>query len=371
MSKPPKVGLVGTGGISKSHRPAYLEHPDRVQLMAVCDIIEPLAQAFAKSAGVEAVYTDLDDMLRNADIDAVDICTGHGQHAEQAIAAAAAGKHVLVEKTMANTGDECREMIETADKAGVTLMVAQMVRFSPETSAVKRFIDAGKLGEIQACRTHVIMTGPKKSWMNDAEAGGGVLMLNTIHHVDVLRYYIGNVKRVFGIRKSVQPQMENGAEDLCAATLEFENGAIGDVFASWTTYLTPEHASYMMFGSKGTIHSTQPENRDQAQSHFGPIKYSLKSEQKDAARAGLMSSGLGFGEAIKKMLNPEFDTFDTSDSGLPTSNSFINQILHFEECARTGREPVSSGRDNIETVKIILGILESSRTGKTVDLADL
>ena len=366
MSKPLKVGLVGTGGISKAHLPVYQEHPDRVQLTACCDIIEPAAQAFANNAGIDAggVYTDLDDMLKNADIDAIDICTGHAQHAEQSIAAAEAGKHVLVEKIMGNTGEECRAMIDAADKTGVTLMVAQMVRFSPESAAVKRFLEAGELGDIHACRTHVIMQGPQKSWMNDAAAGGGVLMLNTVHHVDLLRYYIGNVKRVFGVRRSMQPQMENGAEDLCSATLEFENGVIGDVFASWTTYLTPEHASYTMLGSNGAIYSTQPETREQAGSHFGPIRYAINTEERQATRAAARS--------IKETLNPEFDIFDTSNNaGLPSRNAFINQTLHFEECIRTGTEPISSGRDNIETVKIILGILESSRTGNPVDLADL
>jgi len=202
--------------------------------------------------------------------------------------------------------------------------------------------------------------------------GGGVLMLNTVHHVDLLRYFVGNVKRIFGVRRSVQPQMENGAEDLCAATMEFENGVIGDVFASWTAWQTPEHASYMMLGSKATIHSTQPETGEQAGSHFGPIKYAVKSAEKDADHAAIRTLGLEPGEQIKKLLNPAFDTFDTSDNaGLPSENAFVNQTLHFEECIRTGAEPISSGRDNIETVKIILGILESSRTGKPVDLADL
>ena len=216
------------------------------------------------------------------------------------------------------------------------------------------------------------MQGPQKSWMNDAALGGGVLMLNTVHHVDLLRYFIGNVKRVFGTRRSVQPQMKHGAEDLCAATLEFENGVVGDVFASWTTWQTPEHASYMMLGSKGTIHSTHPESREQAGSHFGPIKFALRSDEKDAARSKIMASAPSYADGIKKLLNPEFEIFDTSNnSGLPSRNAFINQTLHFEDCIRTGREPLSSGRDNIETVKIILGILESSRTGNPVNLADI
>ena len=371
MSEPMKVGLVGTGGISNLHLPAYLTHPDRVRLTAVCDIFEPLARAMAEKAGVEAVYTDLDEMLRQADIDAVDICTGHAQHAPNAIAAAQAGKHVLVEKTMANTLQECRQMIESADTAGVTLMVAQNVRYSHESAAVKRFIDEGNLGEIQAVRTHVTMAGTNKAWMNDAKAGGGVLMLNTVHHVDLLRYYVGNVKRVTGVCKSVQPKMTNGAEDLAAATLEFENGAIGSVFGSWTTYLTPEGASYMVLGSNGTIHSTAPETPDQAKAQFGTIMFSVKSAEREQERARLRSSGPLTPEKIKKLMNPGFEPMATGETDQPSGDCFVNEILHFEECCRTGSEPISSGRDNIETVKIILGILESSRTGRGVDLDDL
>ncbi len=140
-------------------------------------------------------------MLKEADIDAVDICTGHNLHAPQTIAAAEEGKHVIVEKAMSNTLQDCRNMIAATDKAGVTLMIAQHLRHSPEAIAAKRFIDAGNLGDIHAARTHVIMSGPQKSWMNDAKAGGGVLQTNSVHHIDLLRFFIGNVKRVTGICK--------------------------------------------------------------------------------------------------------------------------------------------------------------------------
>ena len=354
MSEPLIVGLVGTGAISKFHMTAYLEHPDRVQLTAVCDIAPPLAQEYARKAGVEAVYLDYDDMLREADIDAVDICTSHNLHAPQAIAAAAAGKHVIVEKAMSNTLQDCRAMIEATDKAGVTLMVAQHLRYSPEAYAVKRLIDDGKLGEIQAARTHVFRQGPQQAWYTDAKAGGGVLQLNSVHYIDLLRYYVGNVKRVTGVCRTVQPQMTNGAEDLAAAILEFENGAIGDVFSSWTTYLAPEASSYMVLGSKGTIHSTPPATAkdDSPIRHFGIVMFGEKEDEPDREK-------------------PPFEPLDTSDIVLPGTNFFVNEILHFEECIRTGSEPLSSGRDNIETMKVVLGILESSRTGKPVDMADL
>ena len=204
MATPLKIGMVGTGGISNRHITAYLEHPDRVKLTAVCDLDETRAQEFARKAGVEAVYTDFDKMLREADIEAVDNCTGHAQHAPLCIAAAEAGKHAIVEKAMALTVQECRDMIEAADKAGVTLMVAQDLRYSPEAVAVKRFIDDGKLGDIVAARTHLIGRGgsiPGYERYADAKQGGGVMRAVQVHHIDLLRYYVGNVKRVTGVCK--------------------------------------------------------------------------------------------------------------------------------------------------------------------------
>lgn len=365
MSKPLKIGIVGTGRIANRHLTAYLEHSDRVQLNGVCDIVQDAARDYAQRAGVKNVYTSLDEMLATADVDAIDICTSHDQHAPQAIAAASAGKHVLVEKSMAHTLQACRDMIEACEKAKVTLMVAQHLRYSPEATAVKQFIDDGKLGDIQAVRTHTMGGGGGANeyhWMRDAKYGGGILMVNTVHHIDLLRYFVGNVKRVTGVCKTVQPRMANGAEDMVAATLEFENGAIGDVFGNWTTNLAPEGMSYMVFGSKGTLHSTRPtpEQIERAPvSQFGTIMHSLKQQEElDPANE----------RDRQRLRNPVFQPLTPADTKLPSTNYFVNEILHFEECCRTGREPISSGRDNIETMKMIFGIIESSRTGKAIDL---
>ena len=127
------------------------------------------------------------------------------------------------------------------------------------------------------------------------------------------------------------------------------------MFSSWTTYLAPESSSYMVLGSKGTIHSTPPATAkdDSPIRHFGIVMFGEKEDEP------------------KKLSNPPFEPLDTSDIVLPGTSFFVNEILHFEECIRTQREPLSSGRDNIETMKVVLGILESSRTGKPVDMADL
>ena len=383
MAEPMKVGLVGTGGISNRHMIPYLDRPDRVRLTAVCDVVESLAQEYAKKAGVEAIYLDFEEMLREADIDAVDICTGHSSHAPLAIAAAKAGKHVIVEKAMAHTLQGCKDMLEAADKAGVTLMVAQHLRYSPEARAVKRFIDEGNLGEIRAARTHTLGGGGgdrrPNDWMKDGKAGGGVMLVQSVHHLDLLRFYVGNVKRVMGISRSIQPNFLNDADDLVAATLEFENGAVGDLLASWSTPVSPEGMSYMIFGSEGTVHSTPPTIEQSLEApvrQFGTIMYSVRDEEQEKEQARAMASGplrrpLTRERLETMMRRPTFQPLPTNDTGLPSDDYFTNEILHFEECCRTGKEPISSGRDNLETMKIIFGIFESSRTGKVMDLADL
>ena len=367
MSRPLKVGLVGTGRIANRHMAPYLEYPDRVRLTAACDVVEPAVKDYAKRAGVDDVYLDLDEMLRKADIDAVDICTRHDLHAPQAIAAAQAGKHVLVEKAMANSVQECRDMIDAAERAGVTLMVAQHLRYSKHAAAAKRFIDKGGLGQIEAVRHQSTSGGNMPDdtghWMRDAKyAGGGMLMVTVVHHLDLLRYFVGNVKRVTAICRTLQPYRLNGAEDEVTAILEFENGAIGNVFTKGNAR-SPEPAYYLVYGNKGTLASTPPEpTRKMAITQFGHHRVSLNTgEVLDPHDE----------EDLKKILQPKFEPLSVEVADQPSDDYFVNEVLHFEECCRTGREPISSGRDNIETIKLIMGIYESSRTGKAIDLDTL
>ena len=382
MSNPLKVGIVGAGGITRAHLPAYLERPDRVQLNAVCDLVEPLAQELAKKAGIDAVYLDINEMLRDADIEAVDICTTHNSHAPLAIAAAEAGKHVIVEKPMAISVQECQDMIAAADKAGTTLMVAQHLRYAPEARAAKRLLDEGKLGTVEAVRTELFGGGMRgrrrrrrqgERWMQDARrSGGGMMMSEQVHHIDLLRYYAGNVKRVNGVCKSLQEHMVHGAEDLVSATLEFESGAVGEVWAKGNA-IVPHGRTYTIFGDQGVFYASTPtkEQREVEISgatpfrHFGHIMVALNEDVPELDPSNP--------EDRRKMYfaEPPFKVLPTDDIDLPSPNYFINEILHFADCCQTGEEPLSSGRDNIGTMKIIMGIYESSRTGQPVNLDDL
>jgi predicted dehydrogenase len=206
MSALLRVGLVGAGGIAGLHLPAYHQHPDRVVLTAVCDVAAEAAQRRAAEAGGAAVYSDFTRFLAEADVDAVDLCTVPDQHASQAITAAAAGKHVLVEKPMACSLDECRAMVAAAEAADVTLMVGQMQRYDPSYRGLRRLIQAGELGTLRAVRLDALQNGPDGmghvGWIFDGQrAGGGVVMSVAVHKLDLMRYLVGEVARVTAVTR--------------------------------------------------------------------------------------------------------------------------------------------------------------------------
>jgi predicted dehydrogenase len=252
-------------------------------------------------------------------------------------------------------------MIQATDRAGVTFMVAQDLRYLPYTRAVKRLIQEGELGQIRAARCDSLMNTmqacPPGHWMLDGErAGGGVLITLTIHMIDLLRYYVGDVRRVTGVCKSVWSAMKNGAEDYACATLEFENGAIGTAFAIWTVSRSPTGIQYMLFGDNGALYTSSPTPETRLQ-QVGPAMVS--SPKRDETR---VESATWFSR---------FVPVEPLREGLAGDNPFINEILHFAQCCQEGKEPISSGKDNLGTIKVILGIYESARTGRAVDLATL
>jgi len=361
MSKPLKVGLIGTGRIGRAHLQGYEQFPDKVKLTAVCDIREDAVRQYAKDAGVAAVYTDVAEMLKDADIEAVDICTTHDQHLPQVVAAAEAGKHVLVEKAMGRNVDECREMIAATDRAEVTFMVAQNLRYAPSSRAVRRLVQDGELGTIRAARCDTILNVtrilPSGDWMFDGErAGGGVVITNTIHIIDLLRYFVGDVKRVTGVCKAVAPAVIGGAEDYACATLEFENGAVGTAFGIWSLPRSPVGIQYQLFGDDGALYSSPQPSANRSE-QVGPIMVSSPKRDEEGA------------DEASRLRN--FVQIETLKEDLPSDISFVNEILHFADCCRSGEEPISSGHENLGTMKVVTGIYEAGRTGKAVDLADL
>jgi predicted dehydrogenase len=361
---PLKVGLIGSGGISRAHMPAFLERKDDVTLTAVCDVREDAALAYAKDAGLDsgAAYTDIESFLRNADIEAVDICTTHNTHHDLAVAAIQAGKHVLLEKPMATSIAESRNIVEEAEKAGVTFMVAQMLRFLPHYQQVRRIIESGELGEIWAARADsffgAAISGPGTVMTNDwwgfdrEICGGGALMMVATHQLDLLRYFIGDVRRVTAKWWTDNPVLKNGAEDRVISTLEFENGAIGTSITSYSTR-TPWHYQTLLLGEEGTIYTAPPEGGDVVAQHHAPALIASKTRDGEA--------GWRMAESFEPITNH-------MDGLVSEDNPFMNEIVHFARSIRNDVEPLSSGRQNFNTMEVVHGIYESAATGQTVEL---
>jgi predicted dehydrogenase len=352
-----RVALVGAGNIASHHLPAYQQFPDQVELVAICDLDEELARARAKEAGIGQVYTDVGAMLREVACDALDICTTPDQHAPVALAAIEAGKHVLVEKPFALTLGECRELVAAADRAGVTLMVAQNQRFLPSHQAARAIIISGELGEIRAVRTDSIQHwngfAPAGHWQYDgARAGGGAVIGVGVHRLDLARFLVGDVKRVSAVMKTASQQFVNGAEEYAAATLEFENGALGQAFATVSAFRTPWSEQLLVFGEHGTIHASPVPGNTRSRAF-------VASERRSTAV-------VEWGDQFQG-----FEPIDVDAEGLLSESGQVNEILHFASCCYSGAEPLSSGRDNLGTMKLVTAIYASARSGQPVELADL
>ena len=353
-----KVGMIGTGGIAGDHLRAYEQFPDRVQISAVCDLREDAARAYAAEAGGAEVYSDAAKMLSEAEIDAVSVCTRHDTHAALSIAAMETGRHVLVEKPMGCSLEECREMLASAERNGVILMVGQNQRYVPSYRGAHLLVQRGELGKVRAARCDAMQNLPDfvpGHWLHDGKlAGGGVVMALAVHSVDLLRYFAGDVARVTALTRTVREEFVNGAEDYALALLEFENGAIGELFSTFSGFRLPWVEQVTVFGDEGTI-QTRP--------YFGD------SPILDGATAATATQYSVQPQDWSEQFRGFTDVTPATD--LASDDDMVNEVLHFADCCASGEEPISSGRDNLGTMKVVFGIYESSKAGRSIDLSEL
>ncbi|MBO1910878.1 Gfo/Idh/MocA family oxidoreductase, partial [Microvirga sp. 3-52] len=192
-----KVGVIGGGSISEFHIKPYVNNDDAL-LIALCDKNkERLAEAGTRY-GVDNLYTDYEDLLANKEIDAISICTWNNTHAEIAIAALEAGKHVLVEKPLSMTVEEAFAVEEAVEKSGKILQVGFVRRHGDNTKLLKQFIDQGELGEIYYAKASCIRRlGNPGGWFSDkSKSGGGPLIDLGVHMIDISWYLMGKPRPI-------------------------------------------------------------------------------------------------------------------------------------------------------------------------------
>ena len=346
-----KVGIIGVGSISDLHINGYLKNPD-VELYAFCDINEKRLKFMGEKYGITRLFTDKDEMLKLAEIDAVSVCVWNSAHAPCTIAALNAGKHVLCEKPMATSAEEGRAMAAAAEKNGKLLMIGFVRRFGNDCAVMKDLIKNDTFGDFYYAKaTYLRRNGNPGGWFGDkSRSAGGPLIDLGVHVIDLTRFLMGNPKPVSVYGATFQkllnrPGIKGGAgyassgageddicdvEDMVTALVRYDNGAVLQVEASFSLNLKKDEGVIQFFGPKGGA-KMDPE-------------LELYSDM-----AGYMTD--------IKLAYPTALSFD----GL-----FEKEIDHYVDCVKNGTECLSPAEDGITIMKILDAIYESAKTGHEV-----
>lgn len=248
-----RFGLIGCGRVAPRHAQSLAQLAE-TQLVAVADLRQSRADRFAAEAGADS-YTDYRALLDRADIDAVSICVPSGLHAQVALDALDAGKHVLVEKPIALTLADADAMIAAAEARGLMLGVVLQNRYNHPMRQLRAAIDAGTLGPLHLGAACVRWYRPQSyyedGWHGTWAMDGGALMNQSIHHIDALQWFMGDVEAVSAYTTTRAHIME--AEDIGVAILRFKSGALATVEGSTVTWPENLEGSVSIFGASGSV----------------------------------------------------------------------------------------------------------------------
>ncbi|HEY3329994.1 MAG TPA: Gfo/Idh/MocA family oxidoreductase [Capsulimonadaceae bacterium] len=343
-----KVGVIGVG-IGRTHLNAYKKLPN-VQIEAICDINETRGETAAKDFGVEKFYTDYKKMLAKSGIDAVSVCVPNHLHAELAVAAAEAGKHVLCEKPMADTlanGEKIVKAARKAEKNGQVFMMAMNNRYRGDSQVLKAFIDNGDLGEIYHAKCGWIRRNGIPGfggWFTTKEkSGGGPLIDIGVHVLDLTLYFMGNPKPVSATGATYAKFGPEGkgtwnwgappdsstktfdVEDFASGFVKFDNGATLAIEASWASYIKEDRFYSNILGTEGGA---------------------------DLEPLTIYKNMNGTPVDIK----PQF----------PQLAGHEAEIVHFIDCITGGKQPISTAEQGLHILQILDAIYRSSQSGKEV-----
>jgi len=255
-----KLGIcvIGLGWGYKHHARNY-SGMDDVDLY-VCDADPAKVEQAREELDVVGVFSSVDEALASTQVDAIDIALPHDQHCPVAVKAAQAGKHCLTEKPIAMNLQEADEMLAAAERAGTLLGVAENYQFMPDSAHARRLIDAGLIGTVFMVRVQEMWRmGPRPGswWFKREIAGGGSLISLGIHSVRTLRLLAGGrAERVFALfADKVSPEISLEGEDTAQLSVQFDNGVIGSLTASWATPHPGPGPRFAVYGTHGSIMS--------------------------------------------------------------------------------------------------------------------
>ena len=332
-------GIIGLGNIANHHIKSIVES-EYCKLIAVCS--RNVAKLKSASLKYEVVtFTDYNEMLQLPNIDVVIICTPSGFHLEPAIAAAKAGKHILVEKPLEITVVRAQRIIEACKSANVKLSCVFQNRYNPNYIKLKKAVEEGRVGKIVLGNAYIKWFRDQAyydatNWRGTIKGDGGAALINqSIHTIDLLLNIMGPVKSVFGKITTLNHTIEG--EDLGTAILEFENGALGTIEGSTAIYKGyPEKLE--IHGTAGNIVLEGGEI----------VQWQCKGDTEAIVQEKLISkTGAADPMAIDYLFHK-------------------SQIEDFSKSILIENHPSIAGEESLKALKIIEAIYESSKTGKQV-----
>ncbi|PIQ84008.1 MAG: hypothetical protein COV75_04390 [Candidatus Omnitrophica bacterium CG11_big_fil_rev_8_21_14_0_20_63_9] len=339
-----RFAIVGCGKITERLALPQLAHNRHAAVAALIDINRTSALRMARQFHIDQrlVWTSWRRMLRYADVDAVAVNVPNALHAEIAVAALEAGKHVLVEKPIATTLADADAMIAAARRHRRVLMVEQTQRFDPAHETAHRLLRAGAIGAIREVRGRLGHAGPQywagttKTWLTDRRlSGGGALMDVGAHIVDLLRWFSGKrIRRLCCRTSTLHKRLK--VEEAAAAILEFEDGTLGAFDASWTTQ--PYEISTVCYGDRGTLRTS-----------FGR-----------GPRVAL--------ELSRRRGDPNQFDRPVQYPKVPDGSRQGGAYAAFIRSIRTSTPPLISGAEGRATLEVLLAAYESAKTRRWVEL---
>jgi UDP-N-acetyl-2-amino-2-deoxyglucuronate dehydrogenase len=335
-----RIALIGCGRISKNHFEA-IDQIDGLELVAVCDSDAERAAQAGTQWGVSH-YTSYEKMLKESKSDIITIATPSGLHPEQGIAAANAGKHVVMEKPMAISLTGADALVQACDKAGVQLFVVKQNRLNPPVQLLKRAVDRNRFGRIYLASSTVHWARPQEyydqaPWRGTWEFDGGAFMNQASHYVDLIQWLMGPVESVMAKTATLARRIET--EDSGIAILKFRSGALGSIEVTMLAYPRNLEGSITILGEKGS------------------------------AKIG--------GTAVNKIEHWQFAEYDDDDKKVAESDTSPPNVYGLGHqgyyrnvlaVLRGEAKPDTDGRAGRKSLELILGIYESAKTGREVPL---
>jgi predicted dehydrogenase len=336
------IGIIGSRFIAELHAEAIAQVPG-TKVLAVASPTPEHLKSFADRFDIPKRFTNYRDLLKCDEVQIVSLCLPNNLHCQATVDAARAGKHVICEKPLCMNLHEADQMIAACDKAGVKLMYAEELCFTPKYVRAKQLVDEGALGKVYLIKQSERHFGPHSEWFWDVErSGGGVLFDMGCHGIEFARWILGRpkVKSVLAQCGTYVHKAKTRGDDNAIIVLEFENDAVALIEESWARHGGMDDRAEV-YGSQGVTYA-------------------------DLLHGSALEtySEVGYGYAVEKAPTTRGWTFTMYEE--LWNYGFPQEMQHFVDCVRNDTKPAVTGHDGKAVLEIILAAYASAGAGKRV-----